>query len=265
MTDLDAIDFFRDNAFVADPYPYFEFLRSECPVRREPHHGVVMVTGYEEAISVFHDTTTFSSCNSVTGPLVQVPLAPYNNSILRDVDDVRTLRSFCRICTAVCGILVDVSGDQVVRVRGDQDHPLSHGYTCAKGRALPQMHHHPARLEHPLIRVGDSLQPTTWNACLDDLATRLRAVVDDHGPNAIGVFFGSGVGMDAAGYRMAEALHAAIGTPARFSPLTIDGTAKVLVSHQVGGFHPPPRAPTEHRLRGARVPRTRATARRCRR
>ena len=42
--------------------------------------------------------------------------------------------------------------------------------------------------------------------------------------------------MDAAGYRMAEALHAAIGTPARFSPLTIDGTAKMLVSHQMGGF-----------------------------
>jgi anaerobic selenocysteine-containing dehydrogenase len=42
--------------------------------------------------------------------------------------------------------------------------------------------------------------------------------------------------MDAAGYRMAEALYAAIGTPARFSPLTIDGTAKVLVSDQVGGF-----------------------------
>ena len=42
--------------------------------------------------------------------------------------------------------------------------------------------------------------------------------------------------MDAAGYKMAERLHAAIGTPARFSPLTIDGTAKVLVSHLVGGF-----------------------------
>ena len=49
----------------------------------------------------------------------------------------RTVRSFCRICTAVCGILVDVSGDQVVRVRGDSDHPFSHGYTCPKGRALP--------------------------------------------------------------------------------------------------------------------------------
>src|SRR5262249_24675588 len=56
-----------------------------------------------------------------------------------------------------------------------------------------------------------------------------------HGAEAIGVFFGSGIGMDAAGYRMAEALYAAIGTPARFSPLTIDGTAKVLVSDLVGG------------------------------
>ena len=35
---------------------------------------------------------------------------------------------------------------------------------------------------------------------------------------------------------MAEALHRSIGTPARFSPLTIDGTAKVLAASLVGGF-----------------------------
>jgi anaerobic selenocysteine-containing dehydrogenase len=135
----------------------------------------------------------------------------------------------------VCGILVDVEGDEVVRVRGDQDHPLSHGYTCAKGRALPQLHHHPDRIERPQLRVGGSLQPTTWEACLDDLGARLNSIIGEHGPESVGVFFGSGVGMDAAGYRMAQALHAALGTPARFSPLTIDGTAKVLVSDLVGG------------------------------
>jgi cytochrome P450 len=74
MTDFDEIDFFRDNTFVADPYPYFEHLRARCPVQREPHHEVVMVTGYEEAISVFHDTATFSSCNSVTGPFPGFPV-----------------------------------------------------------------------------------------------------------------------------------------------------------------------------------------------
>ncbi|MHB8464163.1 MAG: molybdopterin-containing oxidoreductase family protein [Acidimicrobiales bacterium] len=150
--------------------------------------------------------------------------------------ETRTVKSFCRICTAICGIVVDVSGDRVVRVRGDEEHPLSHGYTCPKGRALPAMHHHPDRLERPMMRIGADLQPTTWDECLDDLGERLNSIIDQDGPGAVGVYFGSGLGMDAAGYRMMEALFKAIGTPAKFSPLTIDGTAKTLVSHLVGGF-----------------------------
>jgi anaerobic selenocysteine-containing dehydrogenase len=148
----------------------------------------------------------------------------------------RTTRSFCRICTSLCGILVDTVDEQVVRVRGDRDHPMSQGYTCVKGRALPAMHHHPRRIERPLLRTDGSLQPVSWELCLDDLGARLREIIDTHGPSAVGIFFGSGLGMDAAGYRMAEALHASIGTPARFSPLTIDGTAKVVTATLVGGF-----------------------------
>lgn len=86
-----------------------------------------------------------------------------------------------------------------------------------------------------MIRVGDQLATASWDECLDDLSRRLRTIIDDHGPQAIGVFFGSGLGMDAAGYRMAETLHAAIGRPPRFSPLTIDGTAKALTAYQMGG------------------------------
>src|SRR5207253_6787163 len=100
----------------------------------------------------------------------------------------------------------------------------------------PQVHHHPDRIERPMMRVDDRLRATTWAACLDDLGDRLRTIIDRHGPEAVGVYFGSGLGMDAAGYRMMEALFKAIGTPAKFSPLTIDGTAKTLVSHLVGGF-----------------------------
>jgi cytochrome P450 len=74
MSDFDGIDFFRGNELVADPYPYFDYLRSQCPVQREPHHGVVMVTGYEEAVSVYTDTATFSSCNAVTGPFPGFPV-----------------------------------------------------------------------------------------------------------------------------------------------------------------------------------------------
>ena len=36
MDNFDAIDFFRDDDLLVDPYPYFESLRSACPVTRSP-------------------------------------------------------------------------------------------------------------------------------------------------------------------------------------------------------------------------------------
>jgi cytochrome P450 len=72
--DYDAIDFFRSNEVVADPYPYFEHLREQCPVIRESHHDVMMVTGYDEAVAVYNDTVVFSSCNAVTGPFPGFPV-----------------------------------------------------------------------------------------------------------------------------------------------------------------------------------------------
>ncbi|NKQ51482.1 cytochrome P450 [Amycolatopsis sp. K13G38] len=74
MTDYEALDFFRGEELVADPYPYYEALRGKCPVHREPHHDVMMVTGYDEAVGVFGDAETFSSCISVTGPFPGFPV-----------------------------------------------------------------------------------------------------------------------------------------------------------------------------------------------
>jgi cytochrome P450 family 150 subfamily A5 len=74
VSELENVDFFRDDALLSDPYPYFDELRARCPVQREPHHDVVMVTGYDEALAVYHDTETFSSCNSVTGPFPGFPV-----------------------------------------------------------------------------------------------------------------------------------------------------------------------------------------------
>ncbi len=74
MTDIDAVNFFRDAEMVSDPYPYYEALRAGCPLRREPHHGVVMVTGYDEAAAIYNDTERFSSCTAVTGPFPGFPV-----------------------------------------------------------------------------------------------------------------------------------------------------------------------------------------------
>jgi cytochrome P450 len=70
----DAIDFFRGNELVENPYPYFDWLREQCPVHQESQYGVYMVTGYAEACSVYTDPDSFSSCNSVTGPFPGFPV-----------------------------------------------------------------------------------------------------------------------------------------------------------------------------------------------
>jgi cytochrome P450 len=74
LTDWTTIDFFSDESLVDDPYPYFDHLRSQCPVQPLAHHGVVAVTGYDEATEVYRDTETFSSCNSVVGPFATFPV-----------------------------------------------------------------------------------------------------------------------------------------------------------------------------------------------
>jgi cytochrome P450 family 150 subfamily A5 len=86
MTDLESMDFFRDDELVADPYPYLEALRSKCPVQREPHHDVVMVSGYDEAVAVLGDSTNFSSCMSVTGPFPGFPV-PLEGDDVSDLID----------------------------------------------------------------------------------------------------------------------------------------------------------------------------------
>src|SRR6267378_3653834 len=72
--DLTSVDFFRDGRLVDDPYTFYEALRSKCPVSREDHYGVTMVTGWQEAVDVYNDEQTFSSCISVTGPFPGFPV-----------------------------------------------------------------------------------------------------------------------------------------------------------------------------------------------
>ncbi|MBV8928399.1 MAG: cytochrome P450 [Mycobacteriaceae bacterium] len=80
MTDFDSVDYFTDQSLIPDPYPYFDHLRSKCPVVAEAHHGVMAVTGHEEALAVYKDTT-FSSCVAVAGPFSGLPFEPQGDDI----------------------------------------------------------------------------------------------------------------------------------------------------------------------------------------
>jgi cytochrome P450 len=86
MDDVEAIDFFSDQSLVDDPYPYFDRLRSHCPVLPVGPHGVVAVTGYEEATEVYRDPTTYSSCNSVVGPFATFPVVLEGHDVGEIID-----------------------------------------------------------------------------------------------------------------------------------------------------------------------------------
>jgi anaerobic selenocysteine-containing dehydrogenase len=143
--------------------------------------------------------------------------------------------SYCRQCLAVCGLLVTVEDDQIVAVRGDPDHPVTHGYTCAKGRALGAMHHAADRLDHPELRHRGVLVPVTWDVMLDDLADKVSQISSDVGADAIGTYFGSLSGWDPAGRAAGETFHHRLGSRSRYTSTTTDCPAKPLVAQAVLG------------------------------
>ena len=44
------------------------------------------------------------------------------------------------------------------------------------------------RLTTPLVRDGGALRPATWDEALDRVTDGLGAVIDGHGPDAVGLF-----------------------------------------------------------------------------
>ena len=87
--DTDSVNFFRDKSTIVDPYPYLDAMRAQCPVQREPHHGVYMITGFDEATQVYNDTETFSACISVTGPFPGFPVPLEGDDISSIIEEYR--------------------------------------------------------------------------------------------------------------------------------------------------------------------------------
>jgi cytochrome P450 len=83
VSDFDSVDYFSDQSLVPNPYPYFDHLRSKCPVSRESPYGVMAVTGHKEACTVYKEDA-FSACVSVAGPFAGV-------SFESDSDDIGEL------------------------------------------------------------------------------------------------------------------------------------------------------------------------------
>ena len=90
MTDYAGVDFLTDQSLVADPYPYYDYLREQGPVLRLQPHGFVAVTGYEEALGVYKNVEDFSSIVALGGPFPPLPFTPEGDDLDAQIDAHRT-------------------------------------------------------------------------------------------------------------------------------------------------------------------------------
>jgi cytochrome P450 len=84
------VDWFTDSSIVPDPYPYYRFLRkARGPVWIEPAHRVAVVIGHDEALAVYRDHETYSSCNAPSGPDPGLPVMPEGDDANALIDEHR--------------------------------------------------------------------------------------------------------------------------------------------------------------------------------
>ena len=132
----------------------------------------------------------------------------------------------CHLCEATCGLKIRTRGGQVISVRGDTGHVLSHGYLCPKGVAIGDLHHDPDRLRAPLIRRGDTWHQVSWDEAFAEIARRLPPLLAEHGRDAAAIYLGNPNAHSHAASFYVPVLVRALGTRYRFSASTVDQMPK---------------------------------------
>lgn len=101
----------------------------------------------------------------------------------------RIIKSTCRGCHGVCGVLLHMKDGELIKVTGDPDSPTSQGYLCIKGKSAPELLYHPDRLKYPMKRAGDrgedKWQRITWDEALDTVSEELLKVKQNYGAESI--------------------------------------------------------------------------------
>ncbi|MEN3952810.1 molybdopterin-dependent oxidoreductase [Iodidimonas sp. SYSU 1G8] len=139
-----------------------------------------------------------------------------------------THTAICRFCHSFCGIKVTIEDGKVAKVIGDKDNPMYFGYSCVKGRQLPQQHYNPERLLHPHKKVGGHHETVTSGEALDDIAATLSDLIARHGPRSVALYTGTYAFPYPASSALAGAFMQAIGSRMKFSSGSIDQPGKPL-------------------------------------
>ncbi len=138
-----------------------------------------------------------------------------------------TIHGICRSCAAMCPIIVDREDGLPTRIIGDKHNPVYWGYTCIKGREMVNQVRHPDRLFSSIRREKDgSFTPVSSAQAMDEVAQKLKRIIDEHGPRAVATYAGTYIFTYPATQPVSTAWMNAIGSNMMFTSNTIDQPGK---------------------------------------
>jgi len=114
--------------------------------------------------------------------------------------NAENLATCCVMCSANCGLRVDVAENRIAAVRADESNPISKGYACNKGFSIAHYVEHGQRVTHPLRSTPDGFERVEWGDAIGDIGEQMSRILAEHGPQAIALvgIGGQGNHMDGA-------------------------------------------------------------------
>lgn len=99
-------------------------------------------------------------------------------------------------CPDTCGLEVEIADDRLVGIRGAKNHPYTNGFICAKMRGYVSRFYDENRILYPMRRTGKKGEGTfkriSWDDAWDILVSRLTAIKNTHGSEALLPFMYAG-------------------------------------------------------------------------
>lgn len=147
-------------------------------------------------------------------------------------------KTACILCSLNCGIDVQVGGHggrQLVKIKGDREHPVSHGYFCEKAQRLDFYQSGGDRLDTPLRRRPDgTFEAIDWDTAIREVAAKLMEIKARYGGDKVLYYGGGGQGNHLGG-SYGSATLAAIGNRYRSNALAQEKTGEFWVNGRMLG------------------------------
>jgi anaerobic selenocysteine-containing dehydrogenase len=134
----------------------------------------------------------------------------------------------CPFCEASCGLELDLEGQRVVRVRGDQHDVFSKGFLCPKAIGLKDLHEDPDRLRVPLIKRDGKFVEASWDEAYAEIERRLPPIIAANGPDSVATVLGNPTSHKMSLMLYFPRLAKALGTRNMFSASSVDQVPKML-------------------------------------